>query len=359
MRFVARLLGFLLLPIALMATAADRAEIAPADLSSEPVFYGAPIEPPKGRVYHGWGQFSGAWNEGKPPGAGDANDLEAYEQAVKPYRPVMLSFYAAPDRKILPVFLDRYKKLVAQRGCFVAEIGFYFQSIQDPVVNGERDPEIVLLADTLHEARNPVLLRIGYEFNNPWKPYDSSKYIKAFRSIVGRLREVHASNIATVWNATPTGFKGANYMKWYPGDDVVDWWSVNIFQIEDFSRPELAAFLNAAREHHKPVLIGEASPVMTSRTPAHVRGPASEAEAVEWYSKLAELIRRRPEIQAVSLISLDWRRMKSELPTWEFAGFGWPDARITRWPKALALWKNALSDHRFIGADECSSIRGR
>ncbi len=345
--------------VAANASPAETPKIAPSDLSSQPVFYGARVEPPKGRVYHGWGQFSGAWNEAKPAGADDEKDLRSYEQAVKPYRPVMLSFYAAPDPKMLPPFVERYKKLAAQRGCFVAEVGLYFQGIQDPVVNGERDPEIVMLADSLREARNPVLLRIGYEFNNPWKPYDSSKYIKAFRSVVGRLREVHASNVAAVWNATPTGFKGTNYMKWYPGDDVVDWWSVNIYQMEDFDRPELAAFLDAAREHQKPVLIGEALPVLSSKIPARERGPSSEAQAVEWYSKLIELIRRRPEIQGVALISFDRRRMKSELPNSEFAGSGWPDARITKWPKALALWKKALADHRFIEAEECSSLRTR
>lgn len=329
--FLIQMISFLLIAGTALAAGAERPKIAPADLSSQPAFYGAPIEPPKGRVYHGWGQFSGAWNEGKPAGMGDEKDLEAYEQAVKPSRPVMLSFYAAPDGKLLPQFVDRYKKLIARRGCFVAEIGLYFQDIEGPVADGYRDPEIIMLADSLKEAGNPVLLGIGYEFNNPSKPYDPSKYIKAFRSIAGRLHEVHASNIAAVWNATPAGFKGANYMRWYPGDDVVDWWGVNLYQMEDFDRPELAAFLDAAREHQKPVLIGEALPVL--------RGRSSEAEAVEWYSKLVELIRRRPEIQGVTIVP--------------------PGSRITRWPKALAIWKKALSDHRFIEANECSSIRTR
>ena len=358
---------FLLLVFSGTILAADRPKIAPADLSSQPVFFGALLEPPKGRVYHGWGEFSGLWNQGVAAGAADEQDLSAYEQAMKPYSPVMLSFYTAPDLQMVPPFLHRYEDLVARRGCFVAEVGLYFQSIQAQVASGARDTEIAMLADGLLESHNPVLLRIGYEFNNPWVLYDSGKYVKSFRSIVGLLRARHASNVAAVWNATPTGFKAANYMDWYPGDDVVDWWSINIFDLDDFDRPEVAAFLDAARAHHKPVLIGEASPIMRRTIPSFgwiplplVRGPASETEAAEWYSKFIELIRRRPEIQAVTLISLDWHRLRSELgiaifgPTW-----GWPDARITQWPEALELWKAAISDPRFVSAKECASIIGK
>lgn len=353
-RFGAIFLCLLLLSTAATAADVDSPKIAPADLSSEPVYYGAAIEPPKGRVYHGWGQFSSLWNQGAPAGTGDEKDLEAYQQAVKPFRPVMLSFYTEPDPKALPIFVQRYKKVAAERGCFVAQIGLSLNSVLQEVANGERDPELVLLADSLHESHNPALLRIGNEISGSWNPSDSSKYIKSFRSIVGRLREAHASNVAAVWAAMPSSFEGVDYMRWYPGDDVVDWWSVSIVGFQDFDQPKLAAFLDFARAHHKPVLIGFASPVLSSKVPAQMRGPSGNAQASEWYRKFAELLRRRPEIQAVTIVSVDLRRMKQMVPNADL-----PDARITNWPKAVAVWKATLSDHRFIEADECSSIRAR
>lgn len=350
----AKIVCALTLAAAVSAMARENPKAGPADLSSEPVSYGARLEPPAGRVLHGWGQFSSAWAKGEPEGSGDGGDLVAYERATAPYRPAMLSFYTAPDGQITPAFIERYKRTVGSRGRFVAQIGLYFQSFQGEVANGDRDPELVLLADGLREARNPVLLRIGYEFNNPWVPYDPSRYIQAFRKIVGRLREVKASNVATVWNATAVGFDGANCMRWYPGDDVVDWWSVDLFRMEDFERPGLASFLDAARAHRKPVLIGEASPVFAASNRSRVRGPASQDEALAWYRKLIDLIRRRPEIKAVSLIAVDWRRLKSTAP-----GPGWPDTRLARWPKAAALWRQAVADRRFIQAEECASIYAR
>ncbi len=314
-------------------------------------FYGAPVEPPAGRLLHGWGQFSSQWDKGASDGAGDAKDLASYERAVNPYRPALLSFYTALDEGLMPQFAARYRQLAAERGFFVAQIGVYFQNAERDVSQGMRDPEIVLMMDTIREANKPALIRIGYEFNNPWATYDPSLYIMSFRKVVDRLREAHLDQAATVWNATAAGFAGPNFMRWYPGDDVVDWWGINLFDMADFDKPELAMFLNKAREHRKPVIICEASPVLQTATPGHVRGPKTDAEASAWYGKLAALIREHPEIQAVVVISVDWRRLKAILP-----GAGWPDARIERWPGAVSIWKKALADRRFINAGEAEAV---
>ena len=319
-------------------------------VAQEP-FYHAKLEPPAGRVIHGWGQFSSEWDRGTPDGAGDAADLAVYERAVKPDLPAMLSFYTALDASLMQQFAERYKQLVARRGFFVAEIGLYFQTLQRDASQGLRDPEILMMLDTIREAHNPVLLRIGYEFNNPRSPYDPSLFIETFRGVVERIREGHTDNVATVWNATAAGFDSSNFMRWYPGDDVVDWWGINLFDLKDFDRLQLAQFLEKARAHRKPVMICEASPVFQASNPGHVRGPKSDAEAAAWFHKLEDLIGQHAEIQAVSLISVDWRRLHAILP-----GSGWPDARINQWPKAVAIWKKALSDQRFINAPDAESV---
>ena len=229
-------------------------------------FYNARLEPPEGRVLHGWGQFSTQWDKNARAGSGDDADLASYERAVSPHRPALLSFYTALDESLMPQFAERYKQLALQRGFFVAQLAIYFQSFQRDASLGMRDPEMVMLLDTIRAARNPVLLRIGYEFNNPSAPYDPSLFIQTFRGAAQRIREAQLANVATVWNATAAGLGGTNFMRWYPGDDVVDWWGIDLFDPRDFDQPQLAEFLEKATSHQKPVIICEAWPVFRDAT---------------------------------------------------------------------------------------------
>ncbi|MBV8134552.1 MAG: hypothetical protein JO121_02770 [Deltaproteobacteria bacterium] len=314
-------------------------------------FYNVRLEPPAGRVLHGWGQFSSQWDEGTQAGAGDDADLTSYEHAVSPYRPALLSFRTALDESLMPQFAERYKQLAAQRGFFVAQLALYFQGYQRDASLGMRDPEIVMLLDTIRAARNPVLMRIGYEFNNPSAPYDPSLFIQAFRGIVRRIREAQLDNVATVWNASGAGLGATNFMRWYPGDDVVDWWGIDLFDRTDLDQPQLAEFLAKAISHRKPVVICEASPVFRDATPGQLRGPKSDLEAAAWYQELTRLIGQHAEIQAVAVISVGWRRSPSILP-----GSGWPDIRIRQWPKATSVWKKFLSGKRVINAQDAQAI---
>ena len=317
-------------------------------------FYNVRLEPPAGRVLHGWGQFSSPSDKGTHAGTADDADLTSYERAVSPFRPALLSFYTALDESLMPPFTERYKRLAIQRGLFVAQLAIDFQSYQRDASLGMRDPEIVMLLDTIRAARNPLLMRIGYEFNNSSAPYDPSLFIQAFRGIVQRIREAQLDNVATVWNATAGGLGGTNFMRWYPGDDVVDWWGIDLFDGKDFDQPQLAEFLAKATSHQKPVVICEASPVFRGATPGQPRGPKSDAEAAAWYQELTQLISQHAEIQAVAVISVGWRRPHSILPC-----SGWPDTRIDRWPKATAVWKKSLSDQRFINAQDAEDIYSR
>jgi hypothetical protein len=313
--------------------------------------YHARLEPAAGRVLHGWGQFSPQWGKGAREGTGDDADLASYERAVSPYRPVLLSFYTALDESLMPQFAERYKQLARGRGFFVAQLAIYFQSFQRDASLGMRDPEVVMLLDTIRAARNPVLLRIGSEFNSPSAPYDPSLFIQTFRGFAQRIREAQLDNVATVWNATAAGLDATNFMRWYPGDDVVDWWGIDLFDPREFDQPQLAEFLEKATSHGKPVIICEASPVFQDARPGRLRRPKSDAEAAAWYQKLTQLISQHTEIQAVVVISVDWRRLHSTLP-----GSGWPDTRIRQWPKATAVWKKFLSEKRFINAQDAEAI---
>ena len=326
--------------------------LAPAlTLAAEPaaMFFDARLEPPAGRVIHGWGQFSNAWNLNDPAGAGDERDLKDYIKSLAPKDPAMLSFHVAPEFKALPAFLMRYRQFAAGRGFFVAQLGFDFRGMERDVSIGMKDPELWGLADGLKDVGRPVLIRIGCEFNTPDALYEPSGYIGAFRHATEILRK-DTPNVATVWDATAVGLAGVNYMKWYPGDDVVDWWGIDLFDEKEFSAPATIAFVENAARHHKPVLIGEASPVFHAGKGA-VRGARSDAEAIKWYASLFEFIRAHPQVQAFSLIAVDWRRLHATLP-----GKGWPDARLNRWPGAAAFVNKQLSDPRFINASSAAQL---
>src|SRR5207247_1738600 len=72
------------------------------------------LEPPAGRVLHGWGQISGQWAWDDPASAGDEADLNAYVAAVGAERaPAMISFYIAPVEKQVTGFLRKYPVFVA------------------------------------------------------------------------------------------------------------------------------------------------------------------------------------------------------------------------------------------------------
>src|ERR1700683_270866 len=327
-----------------------RGSIALTQQTPVPVFFGALNEPPEGRVLSGWGQFSSAWDLDQSAGKGDADDLVAYSKTVAPHPPAMISFYVGADQAILEGFLKHYREYAASHGFFVAQIGFYFRGNERDVATGMRDPVLWTLADALRDVGRPVLIRVGYEFNNPYALYQTSGYIGAFRHVAELMRKDRATNVATVWDATAIGLSDPNYMKWYPGDDVVDWWGVNLFDPRDFGRPESAAFIADAARHHKPTLIGEASPVFETGT-GQVRGAKSASEATKWYEALFDLIRAHPAVKAFSLIAVDWRRLHAIVP-----GKGWPDARLDKWPPAAVLVKKQLADPRFIDASEASEV---
>ena len=314
-------------------------------------YFHARFEPPAGRVLHGWGQFSHAWDLGEATASDDAAQLAQYEADVSPHKPAMISFYVAPDDRMVAGFQSRYNEFCAKRGFLVAQLGLGFQTMQREVADGSRDRELERVANILRDQHRPVLLRIGFEFNNPWATYDPALYVKSFRRIVGILRATHADNVATAWNATASGFAQPDYMRWYPGDEYVDWWSINLFDPSDFRLGATTGFLADAVRRKRPVLIAETSPVFTSPGASQVRAAKSDEEASSWGRDLFAFIGAHPEIKAVSFVMLDWTRWRSFLP-----GRGWPDARLSRWAALRTVFEKALGESRFVDQSEAEKL---
>ena len=295
-----------------------------AAAASGPVFFDASLEPPAGRVISGWGQFSNAWGLGQPAGKGEADDLAAYEKAVAPHAPAMISFYLTLDRASVAGFLMHYREFAATHGFFVAQIAINFHGAEHDAAIGMLDPDLMVLGDGLSEVGRPVLMRIGYQFNSPGALYEPSAYIGAFRHASDIMHKAHL-NFATVWDAAANGFSDPHYMKWYPGDDVVDWWGIDLSEGKDFSRTETAAFIEDAARHRKPVVLNAA-----------LRDAKSEAEALKSYASLFDFLRANSALKAFSL--------------------RWPAPRLVRWAKVAAYVKQQLADPRFIDGTEAPAI---
>jgi len=322
-----------------------------------PVDFGARLEPPAGRVIHGWGQISGFWNWDDPVAEKDVDDLDAYLKAVAPHQPAMISFYVAPVEEQVGRFLNKYRAFVKSRGFFIAQVGLYFMDefLHRRVAEGEADGYLQELLRGLQDAGNPVLLRVGYEFNNHWTPYDPVLYGRAYKRVVDLIKQTKASNIATVWHAEPAGFPDRDYHDWYPGDDQVDWWGLSLFHQEHMSDPNTVAFLEEAYRRRKPVLLAECSPWFHGTESAPLRAPDSLEEASGWYQELFGITKRYPHVKVVSVIVVDWTRWNTK---WSQIPGGLPNVRFELWPSLDNKYRSWIGEDRFIHVKEAVRLYG-
>lgn len=315
----------LVLSLAMLGAAPVRAEPVPR------ASYGAKLEAPD-RILHGGGQ--------------DASGFAKYWEVMgSGARPALLMYYL-PLRSVrdgslagLASELMGYERqgvhLVVQLGLSMAQDGNPSSHYEGRVAAGAFDANIDALCEELEVLGHPVLLRIGYEFNGtPWNGYEADAYVAAFRRITDRIR-ARKLEVATVWDAAGELEHLEGFMEFYPGDEYVDWWGLNLFSGPRgsdasaffFSKP-IARFLDAAEEHRKPVLIGEATPRYT--------GVGAGAKSWErWFADFFELVARRPGIKAVSYINWDWAR---------YSQWGdWGDARLERDPVVAARFRAVVS----------------
>lgn len=108
-------------------------------------------------------------------------------------------------------------------------------------VNGEFDTYFTALANELVEnGLANTIIRLGYEGNcdtiGPWQATDNPQgYIQLYRHIVGVMRAVQGSAFSFDWsvcNGLQSGHVLDSFDSFYPGDDVVDIVSMDIYDVE-------------------------------------------------------------------------------------------------------------------------------
>jgi hypothetical protein len=262
--------------------------------------------------------------------------------------------------------------------------------------DGQPVDDVIALSDTyddliravgrvIRDFGDPVFVRIGFEFNGSWNGYHPGIYPKAFRKFVDLLRE-EANNFATIWCYEPNGPDDFDAVGsdgqplWYPGDDYVDWFGIDLFQHTQFVsnadsqsarlatgsdraqvRPggrtgsrasetpydRTVRFLEMARQHGKPVYLSEVAAVNAYLTPDSEDPDFADGKAdwALWFEPFFAFLAEHPEIKGFNYMSQDYRGTRYE-------AIGWGNARIQTNSYVKEQWINALRDERFLHAPQ-------
>jgi len=301
-------------------------------------------ELPAGKIYHG------AQAEVRPRGIFslyvDWNGIEEYTKASG-HRPKLIMHYISFDPLAFRLLKSTIIEISQQPYDYIPQIGldFYFypagHGIMNPkditydIAKGKYDKKIRELAQLFVKMKTPVFLRPGYEFGGRGQGRHASKqyWVKAWKRIYNIFWNVGAKNVAFVWNT----LDAKDYMEFYPGDEYVDWWAINVFCNFADKHDFINSFIQDAAKHKKPVMIAES-------TPRYLGSIDGEISWTKWYEPYFNLILKYPNIKAFCYISASWDKYPDK--SFKF------DCRIQSNTFIASRYKQALSDQRLINANK-------
>jgi hypothetical protein len=302
------------------------------------------FEPVGNAVLHGAGQDPGVGNRYDP------SPFHNYWQAMAVEQRPMFYMSYVPLKANMPAYFRRLRQALAMYKPYqvMPQIGLYMNGegehgtgeapYDSAVAQGQFDTQIQAFCNELRSLADPAFVRIGFEFNGPWNGYRPDMYIQTWQRIVAAFQTNHVDNVATVWCYCPlpstreepnAGRVDRDYRAFYPGDEWVDWWSIDLFSSEMFSLDNTQWFLEKAATHGFPVMIGES-------TPRWIGGIEQEDEAwTKWFHPFFTFIRAQPTIKAFCYINWAW----DNYPEFQ----GWGDARIEVNPRLLDRYTMELA----------------
>ncbi|NRT16425.1 hypothetical protein HNP99_002792 [Flavobacterium sp. 28A] len=303
-------------------------------------FYHAKYEPENG-IYHGAGQDKKGFND--------------YVNAVGHHKtPAIYMTYVnitSPVKRIeswgkgLKQVLDSLPKGM------IPQIGLGFTGGKDTgagldkeVASGKYDKQLQAFYKVLLELDRPSFTRIGYEFEGDWNGYSPESYKKVFITISKAFKEKNIKS-ATVWcsgGGSADFISTKKLMEYYPGDQYVDWWCIDIFSPEEFDNIGLQNFFDGAHKHKKPVMIGDC-------TPRFVGVMDGEVSWDKWFKPFFKMLYDNPGIKAFCYINWDWEYWSNRNG---FPWHDWKDARIEKNPFVLEAYKKEMESPLFIHLDK-------
>lgn len=193
---------------------------------------------------------------------------------------------------------------------YTSSEGRTITGLEREVARGDYDDALVKLAALVRGFDRPVFVRPAPEFNGSWSGYHIRHFAESFRRIVSLFRREGVTNAVFMWNYMPQA-REFPYLDWYPGDDVVDWWSVDIFSLhflDPAANAELLRFLADAAARGKPVFIPESGP--------STQGVADAAVWDSWFAPFFALINADPNIKGFCYSNEDFRQTTTA-PDWQ------------------------------------------
>jgi hypothetical protein len=329
--------------------------------------YGAKFEPPVGRVVHGMGQ----WVNGNPQYAAmlPSSNQPASElmfitlgDTPRPWDPPDMAAKMASIGAMGRIpSMDLSLRGLQPTATELSQMADKTYGIDSLVAyTTQFDARIQSFIDVLRSYGKPVMLRIGGEFSGWWNGYHPYAYPVAFRKIVNMFRAAGATNVAFIWCYEPAAaddfdaFDGSGKPKWYPGDDVVDWFSIDLFSAQDVGGTQVGhggsatsfartiRFLDMAVTHRRPVIIAESSP-------SHYDLSSASAAAnswSEWFTPYFALIQSRSEIKWFHYINYDWTKSSY------YVSSGWKNNDITLSAQLSAQYQLELAKSKYLHAGQ-------
>ena len=253
-------------------------------------------------------------------------------------KPVLYMTYISL-RDVTSDWADGLKANLMLNGKFqIPQIGLYMtvdgapsQHYEQDVATGLYDKQISMFIDGLQSLAIPAYVRIGYEFNGlAWNGYQPESYKQAFIRITDMIR-TRKIEVATVWNFSLDTGADLNFQNYYPGDTYVDWWAINFFSSDQFTDPNALSFIGSAKDHNKPVMLGET-------TPRFLFVEDGQQTWDQWFNPFFTFIHNYPEVKAFCYINCDW----SQFPQFQ----NWGDSRLE---------ENLIISNKFTG--ELDSVK--
>lgn len=323
--------------------------------------YGAKFEPPEGKILHGMGNFY--------------KDNKKYVEMLGDEKiyPLSRLFYMGLETRTRTwdhslLSLRKYIREMEQDD-MIPHISIGFASNEGVGVDravAQSDKYDSRINDIVHivgRYRKPVFLRIGTEFNGWWFGYTPYYFPKAFRKVVKAFHEKGLENIAVIWCYMPLADDDFDHRnsrgeyKWFPGEDVVDWFGIDLFGPAEFSaaaslkprangKPSPKAntirFLKMAEKYRKPVYIAESSAAKVGITADPKKGGDYWKE---WFEPYFDFIGDYPGIKAFHYINADWSKTATYGPQ------GWLDARIHINPALSKRYREEMKKSRYLHRD--------
>lgn len=279
---------------------------------------------PKGQILSGAGQ--------SPEAFAHYVDVVGRQNA-----PSIFMFYIGLHEDPVKWMKEQKKEMEKYEWMLIPQIGVsmtrdHGNGYDKDVANGMYDLNIHRMIDLLKEWNMPVFLRIGYEFSGSWNGYEATSYKQAFIRITKKIREAGLDNVATVWCYGLDDHNPVDFMSYYPGDEFVDWWGIDLFRPEEFSNKETISFIEKSLIHSKPLMIGESTP----RNVGVLNGKDSWNS---WFKLYFEILNKYPHFKAFCYINWDWSRF----PQWH----DWGDGRLERNKEVSGLFNKTLRDPIF------------